>query len=274
MRSRRLDPLMTQGIETRLETRDSSWNQGGSHRAWCYREASLMNQPTRATLDSVDLWTDVARDLWQVEMPTGGICAMGIEELDAAFERGEIGLQTRVQRPSGGDWSTLAEAAGVVDDSIRPVASEIELIDIPRPPPLPRRIARAAEADLTSEELSALPKRSKTGSRLAAVAAIGLLAGGLVAWRYMPAHPIAPVASTTIPAPTTLAAAAPQPAATLPAPPPSPETSPAPEGNALGSTVANVTAAIKAPLTTKKAPASKKTTWKHRVKLNAKKKHA
>ncbi|MBX3227727.1 MAG: hypothetical protein KIT84_15330 [Labilithrix sp.] len=229
----------------------------------------------RAKMDSVDLWTDVARDLWQVELANGQVCAMSVDELDASFERGEIGLHTRVQRPSGGDWRTLAEAAGV-DDSIRPVSSEIELVEIPRPPPLPRRIL-ASEPDLTSAELALIPPPRRTGSRLAAVAVFGLLVGGLAAWRYMPAHPSPTIATTTIPAPTTPIAAAQPAEAETPAPAAAaPETTPAPEGNAISEPTATTepkTAASK-PLKKKKAtPATKqKTTWKHRTKVRAGKK--
>jgi hypothetical protein len=124
----------------------------------------------------------------------------------------------------------------------------------------------AASSDpLTEDELRSVVGPRKTGRRLALVAAIGLLAGGLCAWRYMPAEPIAALATTTIYAPKApaMAAAAPPPApppAALPAPP---ETSPAPEGNALADAIA------KPPLASIKAAAkAKTTTWKkQRVKL-------
>lgn len=228
----------------------------------------------RPRLDSVDLYNDVAErtwdQTWKVRMPNGATREMTIAELDAAFDQSEIGLTTLVQRPSGGEWRTLGEAAGV-DDSIRPVSSDFELIDIPKPPPLPR-ISRVS-GELTTDELKVVRPR-KSGRRLAAVAMIGLLVGGVVAWRYMPAKPMGSLATTTIMAPhaPALAAAPPSPATPLPL---APETTPAPEGNALPEqtvlgSIPNAVKPVKA-----NGKAKTKTTWKQRVKLHAKtKKHA
>lgn len=229
----------------------------------------------RPKLDSVDLYSDVAERTWKVRMPNGATREMTVGELDAAFDKSEIGLTTLVQRPSGGEWRTLGEAAGV-DDSIRPVSSDFELIDIPKPPPLPR-FSRPS-VDLTSSELRVVRPR-KSGRRLAAVAMIGLLVGGVAAWRYMPAKPMTSLATTTIMAPhaPAVAAAPPAPAATPghPSELGAPETSPAPEGNALAEqtilgSIPNAVKPVKA--TGKTKP---KTTWKQRLKLHAKsKKHA
>ena len=236
----------------------------------------------RAKLDSVDLYHDVSREerTWKVRMPTGATRSMTVDELDAAFDRSEIGLTTLVQRPSGGEWRTLGEAAGV-DDSIRSVSSDFELVDIPRPPPLPKRLtATSATGDaLTEDELSSVHRPRKSGRRLAAVAMIGLLVGGVVAWRYMPAKPIGTLATTTILAPHTPAAAAQPPAAAQPLPP-SPETTPAPEGNALAeqtivgalpnASAANALKGVKPVKATGGAKSKTKTTWKQRIKLHAK----
>jgi len=143
------------------------------------------------------------------------------------------------------------------------VSSDFELIDIPRPPPLPKSVLAASSDPLTDDELSSVVGPRKTGRRLAAVAAIGLLAGGLCAWRYMPAQPITALATTTIYAPKApaMAGAAPPPAAALVAPP---ETSPAPEGNALADAIAKpAVASVKAAPKAK----AKTTTWKQRMKL-------
>lgn len=223
----------------------------------------------REKLDSVDLYNDVSRT-WKVRMPSGATQGMTVDELDAAFDRSEIGLTTLVQRPSGGEWRTLGEAAGV-DDSIRPVSSDFELIDIPKPPPLPKRIHAAASSEDEAERI-VRPRRS--GRRLAAVAMLGLLVGGVAAWRYMPAKPMRALATTTILAPhaPAVAAAPPAPAAPLPA---APETTPEPEGNALAeqTVLGSLPHAAKARPT--KAPPRPKTTWKQRLKRHAKtKKHA
>jgi hypothetical protein len=227
--------------------------------------------------DSVDLYNDVAPEerTWKVRMPNGATRTMTIEELDAAFDKAEIGLTTLVQRPSGGEWRTLGEAAGV-DDSIRPVSSDFELIDIPKPPPLPRM---ATETKLSEEELATVARPRRSGRRLAAVAMIGLLVGGVVAWRYMPAKPMTALATTTIMAPHSpaAAAAAPPPAAGA-ALPSAPETAPAPEGNALAeqTVLGSMPNAVKTAKPVKSTAKPKaKTTWKQRLKLHAKaKKHA
>lgn len=221
-------------------------------------------------MDSVDLYNDVAREsrTWKVRMPDGGTTSMTVDELDAAFDRSEIGLTTLVQRPSGGEWRTLGEAAGV-DDSIRPVSSDFELFEIPKPPPLPRSFG----ADLAVEEPIVRTKRS--GRRLAAVAVLGLLIGGVAAWRYMPAKPVGALATTTILAPRPPAAAAAPEAAAEPEP--AAEPTPAPhvlaEQTIIGS-APNTTNTLKAHKTLKstgkpKAKA-KATTWKQRLKLHAK----
>ena len=237
----------------------------------------------RPKLDSVDLYNDVSGSpggesghsrFWKVRMPNGATRTMTIEELDAAFDNAEIGLTTLVQRPSGGEWRTLGEAAGV-DDSIRPVSSDFELVDIPKPPPLPRM---SGETNLSDEELATVVRPRKSGRRLAAVAMIGLLVGGVVAWRYMPAKPMTALATTTIimaPHSPAAAAAPPAPAAPVPS---APETAPAPEGNALAeqTVLGSIPNAVKGAKPIKSTAKPKaKTTWKQRLKLHSKaKKHA
>jgi hypothetical protein len=131
------------------------------------------------------------------------------------------------------------------------------------------------EPKLSDDELASVrPRRS--GRRLAAVAMIGLLVGGVVAWRYMPAKPMTALATTTIMAPHSPAAAAAPPPPT-PAPVPSaPEAAaPPPEANALSSIPNAVKASAKPVKSTSKAKAKTKTTWKQRLKLHGKaKKHA
>lgn len=224
-----------------------------------------MNSQARAKLDSVDLYNDVAREerTWKVRMADGGTKAMTVDELDAAFDASEIGLTTLVQRPSGGEWRTLGEAAGV-DDSIRPVSSDFEIVDIPKPPPLPRKLLAAD--DLTEDELSVIRRPRKSGRRFAAVAMLGLLVGAVVAWKYLPAKPIIALAKTTILAPPEHAAAAVEVTPATPLPP-APETLPAPEGNALTEQTivgASVAKALKPAKTTGKSKKTKTTLKAHR----------
>lgn len=228
---------------------------------------------SRSDADSVDLYNDVASapHTWKVRLPNGMTQAMTIQELDAAFDDNVIGLTTLVQRPAGGEWMTLGEAARVGeiagdDDSIRPVSSDYQLVEIPKPPPLP---TLRADMTLGNDEHSVILRPKKSGRRLAAVAMIGLLVGGIVAWRYMPARPMGTVATTTIMAPAkpSLAAAPLMAAAPLP---PAPETTPAPEGNALAEQTI-VGSPGKGGKTIKSTGKPKaKTTWKQRMKLHAK----
>lgn len=178
---------------------------------------------------------DLADEIWQVRLPNGSVQAMSIEEVESAFTRGELDLGTKVQRPSGGTWVSIAEAAGMAGDSITPmtVATDIHAPNIPRPAPLPVD----DDAPLSAAELYSVTPRGGFSNLVGVMGAAALLIGGFVAWHYLPAHPIPSLATTTIMAPpeTAAAAVAPPPVAAQPELQitPSPETSPAPEGNAL-----------------------------------------
>ena len=212
-------------------------------------------------------------------MPMGATRSMTVDELDAAFDRSarEIGLTTLVQRPKGGEWRTLGEAAGV-DDSIRPVSSDFELVDIPRPPPLPKRLtatsARRATPSPRTSSLRSPPAESGPPPRRGRDDRS--LVGGVVAWRYMPAKPIGTLDDHHL-APHTPAAAA--------QPPPRscsrrPRRRPRPEGNALAeqtivgalpnASAANALKGVKPVKATGGAKSKTKTTWKQRIKLHAK----
>ena len=56
-------------------------------------------------------------DLWFVELPDGRTRCMSLEELDEAYQKGEIDESVRVRKDGEAAWSTLAKIAGLDADA-------------------------------------------------------------------------------------------------------------------------------------------------------------
>jgi hypothetical protein len=178
---------------------------------------------------SIELWKDVSRELWEVQLLEGGSRLMTVDELDVAYRSDEIHPRTLVRRQGARAWVSLREAARLDEPSypesaIVPISSEVEIVSerpLSKPPPLPsKRVSTAAvratvpaedsvslstresgavpvqngmslresmfpkaapiPGFLGTEELAVARPRSVMG-KLAAVAAVALIGGGLFA---------------------------------------------------------------------------------------------
>jgi hypothetical protein len=65
-------------------------------------------------------------ELWFVELPDGRTRCMSLEELDGAYQRGEIDEHVRVRKDGEAAWSTLAAIAGL-DESVEVEAAPISV---------------------------------------------------------------------------------------------------------------------------------------------------
>lgn len=113
-------------------------------------------------------------DLWDVELPHGEIRTMTLDDLDAAYQAGEIEESTRVRRAGSAAWSTLAIVAGLDDDT--GPASEVNVpvsgphslsptaLSVAPPPPHADGTPRPPVADLDLDDVSETAfKKSKSG---------------------------------------------------------------------------------------------------------------
>lgn len=167
-------------------------------------------------------------DDYVVKLPNGDARVMTIDELDDAFERGEINERTPVLAPQGSSWTTIARLGGFETDelaslsepetigqhptSLSPVAFSPQVAQTPRP--------RAEHDEVTFH----IPRRSKTGL----VVALGL--GGVLLLAGVGAGAVtvgSHLANRTAAAPVVAVEAPPLPAP-VPAPIPAVEPSPAP----------------------------------------------
>jgi hypothetical protein len=176
-------------------------------------------------------------ELWFVELPDGRTRAMTLEELDGAYQAGEISETTRVRKDGSSEWSTLAVVAGLEEDDAfaetipsasppsGPHSLSPQMISSP-PPPVAFEVApteqqRAVHADFALDDVpdDALKKSKKpivfglVGiAAVAAIVVVGLTrAGADAAEKALPAAAAAaamapPAAVDPTPAPATAAA--------------------------------------------------------------------
>jgi hypothetical protein len=71
-------------------------------------------------------------ELWFVELPDGRTRAMSLEELDAAYQAGQIEESTRLRKDGETEWTTLAVVAGLGEDDADPFGATV-----PSAPPPP-----------------------------------------------------------------------------------------------------------------------------------------
>lgn len=120
-------------------------------------------------------------EAWQVELPSGDILTVSLDDLDAAFADGHVTEATRVRRVGEPEWTTLAHAAGLeAERAPTSAAPRVDPFVVPTPaiPIAPSSMAPLA-LDL-DDDLPAPPNRRPVGVVLgicAACAALILSAG-------------------------------------------------------------------------------------------------
>lgn len=119
-------------------------------------------------------------EAWQVELPSGDILTVSLDDLDAAFADGHVTERTRVRRVGEPTWTTLACAAGLEAPAPKSSAPRVDPFVVPTPaiPIAPSSMAPLA-LDVDDEPPFA-PKRRPVGIVLgicAACAALILSAG-------------------------------------------------------------------------------------------------
>lgn len=120
-------------------------------------------------------------EAWQVELPSGDILTVSLDDLDAAFADGHVTEEMRVRRVGEPTWTTLAHAAGLdVAPAPKSAAPRVDPFVVPTPaiPIAPSSMAPLA-LDL-DDELPPAPNRRPVGIVLgicAACAALILSAG-------------------------------------------------------------------------------------------------
>lgn len=91
----------------------------------------------------------MTNELWRVQLSTGEIRTMTLDELDRAFDEGLIDPRVPVLPPGASAWTTLGEAAGLNETpteqapSLTPVA-----ISSATPTPAPTEVSSGATSDL------------------------------------------------------------------------------------------------------------------------------
>jgi hypothetical protein len=56
------------------------------------------------------------QDLWRVQLASGELRQMSLDDLDAAFEQGVLSARSPVLAPGASEWSSLGVVAGLVDE--------------------------------------------------------------------------------------------------------------------------------------------------------------
>jgi hypothetical protein len=178
-------------------------------------------------------------DLWFVELPGGRTRAMTLEELDAAYQKGEIDEATRVRKDGEVEWSTLAVVAGLDEDvdldvdadafaetvlappSVGPSSLSPYAISTSTPPPSTPTPPLSLGLGLDDDDIGygAMQKSNKplVAGLLGAVA----LAVGVTVFTVARAHGGGVVVQAL---PAAAAQASPPPAAANPSPPPAAQT--------------------------------------------------
>lgn len=115
-------------------------------------------------------------ELFQVQVPGGGVRTLSLDELDAAFQAGSISEQTMVLRSGSVRWMTLAEVAGIEEEqapnSLAPFATDVAYSNVSIPP-----LAPIGEVTLATSEIAAFRPKRPVGPVLAVVAMLALIGG-------------------------------------------------------------------------------------------------
>jgi hypothetical protein len=152
--------------------------------------------------------------MWQVQLDTGAVHEITLEQLDAAFEAGHIHERTLVREVGSAAWSTLAQVAGIEEAAVStaPPSSMAPYAYSAYPPADASSVAMMPaipavnSLDLGDDLDFAAPKKKTgliAGGIVAAVAAIavaiGVASGSSTAAEA--SKPSAPVAAAALAAP-------------------------------------------------------------------------
>jgi hypothetical protein len=155
-------------------------------------------------------------EMWDVQLASGFVRTMTLDELDAAYQSGTVDEATPVRQSGAPHWSTLGAVAGTEDSFVPEPANSISpmQVTLPPPPAVPREFAHLADLD-GDEELLLRPKKRRKKKAVAGILGVAVIAG-LVGYGASRASSAALAEAGPGAA---LAAAAPPPAVTaLPAP--------------------------------------------------------
>lgn len=176
-------------------------------------------------------------EAWQVELPSGDILTVSLDDLDAAFADGHVTEETRVRRVGEPTWTTLARAAGLeTERAPMSAAPRVDPFVVPTPaiPIAPSSMAPLA-LDL-EDELPAPPNRRPVGIVLGICAACAalILSAGIASAVSAPTKLASAAATSALAANGTAGASLPK--ATPVSPPPAvAETAPPPAAPAVAS---------------------------------------
>jgi hypothetical protein len=104
-------------------------------------------------------------DFWQVQLPSGEVCVWTAEELDEAFQSGQIHERSLVKQLGEENWSTLAQVAGLDEADAPPITDADQTQQmaplapqvVPAPPDtMPSSLAPLA-VSVTPSQVSAPP---------------------------------------------------------------------------------------------------------------------
>jgi hypothetical protein len=123
--------------------------------------------------------------MWQVQLPTGAVHEITLEQLDLAFEAGHINESTFVREVGAHQWSTLAQVAGLEPQAASTAPSSVAPYAYSVTPsvPVPSPLATQAEPYRLAADSIELPApKKKTGlfvGGIVAIAALALFAIGI-----------------------------------------------------------------------------------------------
>lgn len=163
-------------------------------------------------------------DLWRVQLPTGSIRTMTLDQLDEEFQAGSITESTPVLPPGAAAWTKLGDAAGLGGDeappqaevvpSVAPIAVSVGPSNVSL-----EQLASMDDLDLDSQDAYSFKKKgSKKTPVFIGIGIAVLLVGGLgiAATKAVKAGDFD--AKSSLGAPAKAAAATPPPAAEDPNP--------------------------------------------------------
>ncbi|MBS2014329.1 MAG: hypothetical protein JST00_15690 [Deltaproteobacteria bacterium] len=127
-------------------------------------------------------------ELWRVQMPSGAIRTLTLDELDEAFQAGSITESTPVLPPGAAAWTKLGDAAGLGDGPAEAPAPEMMpslapiAVSVAPAPPSVSLDALSALDDLDLDSADAYSFKKKGSKKTPVFIGIGLavlLVGGI-----------------------------------------------------------------------------------------------
>ncbi|MGH7434822.1 MAG: hypothetical protein ACRENE_04035, partial [Polyangiaceae bacterium] len=121
-------------------------------------------------------------DLWYVKLPSGDVHRVTLDQLDEAFQRGQVDLRTQVMGASTERWMTLTEILGdeEPESPAPPPAQPLAYRHVPQAP----YSLRPMSVDFEDADVDVAPRRRGAGARWAfAVLAVAAAVGGVAVHR-------------------------------------------------------------------------------------------